>query len=88
MSDRAEAGTGRDPRCARERPAARRLLSQDYVPELVVLVDSAAMGAVFWNAHRAWVEHGDLLAFFDVDLDDRALPGFEELAPGKFFRRF
>lgn len=41
-------------------PAARRLLTKDYVPELAVLVDSAAMGAVFWNAHGAWIEHGDL----------------------------
>ena len=38
----------------------RRLLAEDYVPELTVLVDSAAMGAVFWNAHGAWVEHGNL----------------------------
>ena len=30
------------------------------MPELAVLVDSAAMGAVLWNAHGAWVEHGDL----------------------------
>ena len=41
-------------------PAARRLLAQDDVPKLAVLVDSAAMSAVLWNAHRTWVEHGDL----------------------------
>ena len=36
------------------------LLAQDDVPKLAVLVDSAAVSAVFWNAHRTWVEHGDL----------------------------
>ena len=36
------------------------LLAEDYVPELAVLVDSATMGAVFWNAHRTWIKHGDL----------------------------
>ena len=30
------------------------------MPKLAVLVDSAAVSAVFWNAHRTWVEHGDL----------------------------
>ena len=41
-------------------PAARRLLAQDDVPELAVLVDSAAVRAVLWNAYRAWIKHGDL----------------------------
>lgn len=36
------------------------LLAQDDVPKLAVLVDSAAVSAVLWNAHRTWVEHGDL----------------------------
>ena len=45
------------------------LLAEDYVPELAVLVDSAAMGAVFWNAHGAWVEHGDLWVVSALHVD-------------------
>ena len=36
------------------------LLAKDDVSKLAVFVDSAAMSAVLWNAHRTWIKHGDL----------------------------
>ena len=36
------------------------LLAQDDVPKLAVLVDSAAVRAVLWNAYRTWIKHSDL----------------------------
>ena len=40
--------------------AARQLLAENDVPELAVLVDSAAVSAILWNTYRTWVKHGDL----------------------------
>ena len=36
------------------------LLAKNYVPKLAILIDSAAMGTILWNAHGAWVKYGDL----------------------------
>ena len=60
MNEIAEHSTRRNAAWLLPDDCSPQLLAQDDVPELAVLVDSAAMGAVFWNTHGAWVEHGDL----------------------------